>query len=154
MEDVMKSPTLLRLAVALSGTGLHAQSLQYPGGVERSQLGRLQSYQESHLHKLKASLLNSLSHDVEGVVLSALRDVAKIALARPSCIPDQLVSQVNDLARKGVTAAIRYKAYLTSNVLSTPYVFASEGLKEFQTDEQFFTALARRMETLALRDDK
>jgi hypothetical protein len=91
---------------------------------------------------------------VEGVVVTALREVAKLALAQPGSMPDRIVSQVEVLVREGATAAIRYRAFLTTNALSAPYLFAAEGVTEFQTDEEFFIAVARKLEMLALRENR
>ena len=150
----MRSLTVLGLVVVLSGTGLHAQSLQDPRGADRSPLGRLQSYRQCDLRKLERPLLNSLGHDVEGVVVSALREAAKLALAQPGSMSDRIVSQVEVLLREGATAAIRYRAFLTTNALSAPYLFAAEGMTEFQTDEEFFIAVARKLEMLALGQNR
>jgi hypothetical protein len=150
----MKAFVVLGMAVVLSGAGLYAQSLSDQGMVERSPLARVQSYQACDLQKLERYLLNSLNHDVEGVVVGTLREVAKIKLAQPACTSGPIAAKVDDLVREGTTPAIRYKAYLTGIVLSAPVSFADEGDVEFQTDEQFFTALARKLETLALRDER
>ena len=149
----MKVLTVLGVVVALSCAAVYAQSSTDPAVAERSTMGRLQSYQECDLQKLEASLLISLRHDVEGVVTSALREVAKIKLAQPSCSSDAIAAQVDELMSGGATPAIRYKAYLTSIVLSTPHSFVEEGVAEFQTDEQFFTALAHKLEKLVLSDE-
>jgi hypothetical protein len=153
-EDAMRAFIVLGMAVVLSGVHLYAQPFPAGTGGERSTLGRLQSYQDCNMQKLEGRLRNSLSHDVEGVVVGALREVAKIKLAQPACTSDRIVRHVEDLVHDGATPAIRYKAYLTSIVLSTPHSFVEEGMAEFQTDEQFFTALARRLESLALRDER
>jgi len=150
----MKTFMVLGLAAALAGTSLHAQSSSDPLADNRSTMGKLQSYQSCDLQRLERYLLNSLNHDVEGVVVSSLREVAKIKLAQPACSSEPIASRVNDLVLTGTTPAIRYKAYLTMIVLSAPLSFAAEGEAEFQTDEQFFTALARKLEVLALRDER
>jgi hypothetical protein len=150
----MKPLIVLGLAVVLSGASLCAQSKPDPGGAHRGPIARLQSYQDCDLQKLERHLLVSLHHDVEGVVVTALREVAKIKLAQPNCSSDAIASRVRDLVREGDTPAIRYKAYLASIVLSAPHSFESEGWADFRSDEQFFTALARKLETLALRDER
>ncbi len=150
----MKTFMVLGLAAVLSGANLHAQSSSDPLAANRSPMGKLQSYQSCDLQSLERYLLNSLNHEAEGVVVSALREVAKIKLAQPACTSEPIASQVNELVLTGATPAIRYKAYLTSIVLSAPLSFAAEGEAEFQTDELFFTALARKLEVLALRDER
>lgn len=150
----MKTFMVLGLAAVLSGANLHAQSSTDPLAADRSPIAKLQSYQICELERLERYLLNSLNHEVEGIVVGSLREVAKIKLAQPACTSERIASQVNDLVLTGATPAIRYKAYLTSIVLSAPLSFAAEGEAEFQTDEQFFTALARKLEVLALRDER
>lgn len=153
-EDAMRTFIVLGIAAVLSATNLYAQRSPGPAEAGKSTLGRLQSYQECDMQKLEETLRISLRNDIEGIVVCALREVAKIKLAQPECTSDRIASQVEDLVRNGATPAIRYKAYLTSIVLSTPHSFAAEGMAEFQTDEQFFTSLARKLEALALRDER
>jgi hypothetical protein len=150
----MRAVIVLGMAVALLGASLFAQGTGTSAGNDRSTLARLESYRGCDLQKLEARLTASLGHDVEGIVVGTLREVAKIKLAQPACSSDRIFSQVQDLVRNGSTPAIRYKAYLASIVLSTPLSFAQEAEAEFQTDEQFFTAIARRLEILALRDER
>lgn len=150
----MRTFIVLGIVAVLSAANLYAQPSPGPAQTDQSTLGRLQSYRECDLQKLEEQLRISLRHDIEGIVVCALREVAKIKLAQPECASDRIASQVEDLVRDGATPAIRYKAYLTSIVLTNPHSFATEGITEFQTDEQFFTALARKMETLALRDER
>ncbi len=145
---------ILGLSVVLSVAGMLAQGSASLAGGDRSTLARLESYRECDFPKLEPRLLISLGHNVEGVVVGALREVAKIKLAQPTCTSERIASKVDDLVREGATPAIRFKAYLTSIVLSNPQTFAHEGEQEYQTDEQFFTAVARRLEELALRDER
>ncbi len=150
----MKAFIVLGAAIVLSGVTVVGQSPPGGAGGERSTLGHLESYRDCELQKLERRLEVSLGHDVEGVVVSALREVAKIKLAQPSCTSERIVAKVEDLVSNGSTPAIQYKAYLTKIVLSSPLAFANEGNAEFTTDEQFFTALARKLEVLALRDER
>ncbi len=148
----MRAAVVLGMAVVLSGAGLQAQWSQDRSAPDRSPIGRLQSYQDCDLQKLESALVYSLGHDVPGVVEGSLREVAKIKLAQPSCSSDRIAGKVEDLVQHGATPAIRYKAYLTSIVLASPGVFEAEGVAEYQSDEQFFTALSRKLEQFALRD--
>jgi len=149
----MKTFVVVGMAIVLSGPHIHAQSTSGMVVGDQSPLARLESYRLCDLQKAERPLLNSLNHDVEGVVVSTLREIAKLKLAQPVCTSDPIAEKVDDLVRNGSTPAVRYKAYLTSIVLSMPRFFASEGLVQFQSDEQFFTALARRLEGLALRNE-
>ena len=148
----MKTFVVVGMAIALTGQYLHAQSASNMAVGERSPLARLESYQQCNMQKAERPLLNSLNFDEEGVVVTALREIAKLKLAQPECTSEAIAEKVGDLVRNGSTTAIRYKAYLTSIVLSMPRSFASEGVVEYQSDEQFFTALARRLEGLALHN--
>jgi hypothetical protein len=153
-EDTMRAIIVSGITIVLLGASVFAQGVGTSAGSERSTLARLEAYRGCDLQKLEACLQSCLDHDVEGVVVGALREVAKIKLAQPACASDRIFSRVQDLVRNGTTPPIRYKAYLTSIVLSAPLSFAQEGETEFQTDEQFFTALARKLEMLALRDER
>ncbi len=148
----MRALILSGVFVALSGASLSAQGTSAVVETVRSPIARLEFYEKCDLQKLEKRLCICLSHDVEGIVMNALREVAKIKLAQPDCSSDAIEAKVEDLVRNGRTPAIRYKAYLTGAVLSAPYSFAVEGKAEFRTDEEFFTAIARKLGDLALHD--
>lgn len=150
----MKTALTLAVALAFSATTLTAQTPPASTNSQRSTLAQLRSYQECDLQKIEKILLVSLNDNVEGIVTGTLREVAKIKLAQPDCASEPVEGKVNELVRTGATSAIQYKAYLTSIVLFSPWAFQEEGTAEFMTDEQFFTALARRLETIALRDER
>lgn len=150
----MKAAVVLGVAVVLSAAGLHAQRSQEEPATDRSPIGRLQSYQNCDLQRFESALLYSLGHEVTGVVEGTLREVAKIKLAQPSCMSDRIAEKIEDLVQNGATPAIRYKAFLTGIVIANPHVFEAEGVAEFQSDEQFFTAISRRLEQVALRDQE
>lgn len=145
---------ILGMSVVVSVAGVLAQGSASLAGGDRSTLARLESYRECDFLKVEPRLLICLEHDIEGVVVGALREVAKIKLAQPACRSERIASRVDDLVREGATPAIRFKAYLTSIILATPQTFAREGETEYRTDEQFFTAIARRAEELTLRDER
>lgn len=138
--------------VVLGAAHVCAQRSSVPAGAERSPIAALESYERCDLQKLEKNLCICLSQDVEGIVMNALREVAKIKLAQPDCSSDVIETKVQNLVRTGMTPAVRFKAYLTTVVLQSPHSFFAEGKATFQTDEEFFTALARRLEGLALSD--
>jgi hypothetical protein len=152
-EEIMKAPLVVGLAVALSGTSLFAQSAGHPDDVQRSTLGELRSYQQCDLKKIEPRLLGALNDNIEGVVEGTLREIAKVKLAQPECTSELIEQRVNELITNGATAAVRHKAYLTSIVLFSPWAFEEEGVARYMTDEQFFTALSRKLEHIALRDE-
>ena len=148
----MKIFALWIAALVLVSAGAQAKTPGDESAGPQRTLASQKAYRECDFPKLERYLLASLNHDVEGVVVSALREVAKIKLAQPACSSDDIREKVEELVRDGSSPAVSYKAYLTAVVLASPETFVEEGNTEFATDEQFFTAIADQLERSALAD--
>ena len=149
----MKALVVCAAVVVLASAGLQAQGSS-PGMENQtvSPLARNSSYESCDLNRLERGLMISLNHEIDGIVVNALREVAKIKLAQPECESIAIRNKVNELVRDGASMAVRYKAYLTAIVLADPGQFAAEGQESFNTDEQFFCALALNLQHVALSD--
>ena len=148
----MKTAVLWGLVVAFASAGAQVQPNPDEGARPLSTLASQKAYKECDLRRLERYLMASLNHEIEGVVVSTLREVAKIKLAQPECQSDRIREKVEELVREGTSPAVSYKAYLTAVILASPETFTEEGNADFTTDEQFFTAIARRLERSALAD--
>ena len=103
-------------------------------------------YLQVDLRFVETVYLQSLSYLVEGVVENALREVARIKLARVAWESAALREKLDGLSREGITPAIRYKASLVKSLFETPALFAVESGTDFRTPGQLYHALARRLE--------
>lgn len=116
---------------------------------------RMSSYQSADLQKLEQNFLESLNHPVNGVVESAIREVARLKLVQPLCCSGAIVERLHELTIEGKTPAIRYKAALASILFENPEMFETEGPLEFTNEEELFTAIAHRLnvQVLSVRAD-
>lgn len=89
--------------------------------------------------------LACLQSNNEGVVESALAHVAMMKLAVPGVKYDALKKKVSQIARNAATPELRYKAFLTANVLDQPEVFKSVIRESYSTPDELFATLASRL---------
>jgi hypothetical protein len=104
------------------------------------------SYEKANLQQIERNFLGSLGHPVDGVVESAIREIARLKLAQPLCCSGAIIEKLHELSIEGRTPAIRYKAALTSILFENPTMFENERLFEYSNGEELFTAIARRLE--------
>ena len=89
-------------------------------------------YVQANLPRLERAYLHALEFPIEGIVESALREVARIKIEHlewevggPDGEPGEII------AGDGLTPAIRYKASLVKALFETPALFATEGGRIF-----------------------
>lgn len=124
--------------VGVTGQGLAADE----GWVYASQ----DRYAQADLPRLEKAYVGSLEYPVEGIVESALREVARIKITHLDWESPALMERLEAIAREGVTPSIRYKASLVRAVFDTPELFALEGGRDFRTPAELYLAVARRLE--------
>ena len=135
--------TVVIFAVSL-GTGGRAQS-QEAG--EEWEFAPHVRYVQADLPRLEKAYIYALEFPLEGIVESALREVARVKVANLSWEADDLVERLDEISREGATPSIRYKASLVKAMFETPALFASEAGRDFRTPSQLYHAVARRLET-------
>lgn len=92
----------------------------------------------------------SLRSENDGVVESALAQVAYVKLVNPDQPMELLREDVNTLVLFGRTPMIRYKAYLAAQVFDSPGMFNRVTIPPCSTCDQLFEALSAKLhETLA-----
>jgi hypothetical protein len=140
-----KSLIIVSLAIATgTASGLPVGRPDTLQGTSR-RAGR-SAYQMADVKKLQKGLLCSLNHEIEGVVVCALREVICINLAQEVCLDDKLRETIEKLALDGATPLIRYRAAMASVVCENPDLFAMEPWDRCTNDEELFALLSRRLQ--------
>jgi hypothetical protein len=98
----------------------------------------------------RVNFLWSLRSDNPGVVEGALTQIAYFSLCKPDFCSDDMIAAVASLAAGGRTPSIRYRAYLAGLVIDNPAMFAAERDARYETGEQLFSALAKRLQVTLL----
>jgi hypothetical protein len=103
---------------------------------------RWQSYQQVDAARYERAFLNSLDHEVDGVVECAIREVTLIKMAQPHWASARMVKALHRLAIGDRDVAIRIKASLAEAVFSEGLVFVDEG---YRTDGDVYSAIVRTL---------
>jgi hypothetical protein len=103
---------------------------------------RWRSYQQIDARRFERGFLGSLSHDVDGVVESAIREVALIRMAQPGWQTSRVLAALHDLATGDRSLTIRIKASLAEAVFSEGIEFGEGG---YRTDEEVFGAIVQQL---------
>lgn len=122
-----------------------------PGGQPERREGLVRrasrvSYENADLQKLERGLLASLNHEIEGVVVCAIREMVCVKLAQPGCTSGRVRDKIDDLALHGATPVIRFRAAMAAIVCDHPALFADEPWDQCGSDEELFALLALRMQ--------
>lgn len=134
-------------AVALMmGACTSTASPQVKAGEERGVFASRSSHQRADLAKVERNYLACLQSLNDGVVESAIAQVAHLKLYCPDNCFAGLQGALNSLAVTGRTPAIRYKAYLAMLVFDQPAMFSKEQEGEYKTESQLFTAIGKRLQ--------
>lgn len=111
-------------------------------------------YRAVDLHTLNHRFMECLNHDVEGIVLGGLREVACAKLSQPEADLEAVADRVNELVLDGATPTIRYRAFITGMVMMNPWMFREEALAQYETDDAFYGALAKRLQESVLAEER
>jgi len=136
-----RSALVFAAALAASVTGGFAQANDTPPCFSAPE-----KYQNADLGRLEVAYLYSLGSDNNGVVESAIAQVAWMQMARPDVQVNGLKAALGCLSVNGRTPSIRFKAYLAGLVIDDPSMFALEGEGEYGTDGELFSALSGRLQ--------
>lgn len=94
--------------------------------------------------------LACLSSANEGTVESALAHIAALKLGNPSVDFSAFVETVSRLSREGSTPLIRYKAYLTGEVLENVELFSDESRRTYDEADEMYLAVSSRLSKVLL----
>jgi len=142
-----------RHAMLLAGFVLAAlpagSSAQGADGVSADQryFSSRRTYEAMDLSRARKNYIACLASDNEGVVQSALAQVAMIKLILPGGKFEDLQAAVNSLAVCGKSPETRYEAYLTGLVFDSPGMFRQEAKTTYQDADQLFVALSGRVQS-------
>ncbi len=139
----MKTMGALLIAASLAASPLWADEVMRTCATTAT-------YRQFNLPRYERNFLGSLHFPLDAVVESALREVALIKLAQPDVQSPAIYDRVSELAGTGNTPAVRYKASLVKLVFENPELFVAEGKAEYRNDEEVFTAIAQRLQEVAL----
>jgi hypothetical protein len=145
----MKTYTMLLMAgLVLAGVS---------GAKGQDSAAKLQSYfvvpDCSKIKNIKDARENyalALMSDNNGVIESALAQIAFISLCMPDFCTEEMQSRVSSLAVVGRTTVIRYKAYLTGLAIESPSLFVQETAAKYENGEAFFSAISKRLQQTLL----
>jgi hypothetical protein len=126
--------------------GASTASSQEKAGEERGVFASRSSHQRADLAKVERRYLACLQSLNDGVVESAIAQVAHLKLYCPGKCFAGLQGALSRLAVTGRTPAIRYKAYLAMLVFDHPAMFVNEQEAEYSTEGQLFTAIGKRLQ--------
>jgi hypothetical protein len=87
----------------------------------------------------------ALSSSNEGVVESALAHLAMIKLNMPGCELRSVKAGVRAIERKGMSAEVRYKAWVVRTLMERPELFEGIARSGYDGPDELFGALASRM---------
>jgi hypothetical protein len=132
----MKTAQVLTIAVLLAGAGAAAAQPAIPAAA---------SYRNVDKARATQQYLACLASLNEGVVVSALAQVAQMQIAHPGESFGTLHRAVGDLAHEGRTREVRSKARLVATVLENPELFAGYADRTFDTADEFLGAVAQRV---------
>jgi len=95
--------------------------------------------------KAAEAYMPALSSPNTGVVESALAHVAMITLTMPDCELRSVKARVKAIERKGVTAEVRYKAWVVRTLMDNPKLFVGIAKTGYEGPDALFAALAGTM---------
>jgi hypothetical protein len=146
-EDAMKTTTLLFAAAFMVAAVVSQAGSQIARDEEPVRIfAQLSSYQKADMQYLEKYFLGSLNYPHDAVIESAIGEIARLKIAQQSCCSEAIQEKLLELAHKGNTPAVRYKATLTSILFDNPGLFAEDAMKDFDNPDQLFRSMSRRLE--------
>lgn len=101
---------------------------------------------ESKVEYAKKNMNIALHMGNAGVIESALRMTAQIKMKFQDTDVSDLKEMINEMAINHPSAAIRYKAYIASEICSDPQWYALDQNVVTADQEHFFPAAAKRLQ--------
>ena len=117
---------------------------------ERPYISSAISYTTANVPRVKKNFLWTLQSDNDGVMESGIAHVAQMRIMLPDEDMKEFDATLNQLAINGRTQAIRYKAYLTTQVFASPAPFRHVAEVSYASGDEFFTAIATRLQQTVL----
>ncbi|MFA6469068.1 MAG: hypothetical protein WCW35_09225 [Bacteroidota bacterium] len=109
-----------------------------------------QTISERRMELARKNIITGLRSDNDGVIEGSMILAAKMKLIEPSADIQQIIFIVDRIASANVTPALRFKAYLVSNICAHPSYFDREELLNAPDTALFFTLAAQRFQHMML----
>ena len=135
----------MKTAVMVTMMILAASVYAQDGTQEQGYFTNPAKYLGMPVAKAERSYLACLQSNNEGVVESALAQVAMMKLVLPTCESKALQEKVGQMSRKAANPEMRYKAFLTANVLEQPQVFSGIESGRYNSADELFDVVATRL---------
>jgi hypothetical protein len=136
--------TTYAILTAALAIGMTAATMAQDNG--RFYITDSKSYSTQKIDKAAKNYMTSLNMDNEGVVESALAQVAAMKLVAPAMEFSALREKVAGLVTSGRTPSVRYKASLALMVFENPEMFREVRNSQYEDSDQFFIAVAQRIQ--------
>lgn len=94
----------------------------------------------------KKNVMLGLHSNNNGVIESAMMLIAKIKMSEPSLKVTELQYVLDSLSVAHPSGAMRYKAFLTSNICSNPEWYSQENTAQTNEPEAFFIAVSQSLQ--------
>ena len=94
----------------------------------------------------KANYLMGMRSDNAGLKESSMMQTAKVKMLYPDVNFQEIKNVTDSIAVNGKTPAIRYEAYLASNVLENPVWFAKCSHQTIEDPDTFFISVASQLQ--------
>jgi hypothetical protein len=94
----------------------------------------------------KSNYLMGLRSDNAGLKESSMMQTAKVKMLYPDLNFEDVKHVTDSIAVNGKTPAIRYEAYLASNVLENPVWFAKGNHQTIEDPDTFFISVASQLQ--------
>ncbi len=104
----------------------------------------------SKMENGKKNYIMGLRSSNQGLVESAMMQVAKIKMLHPDANIEEIKDVIDNLSIKGNAPSVRYKAYLASNVCDNPTWFAKKGYNSDEDVDEFFVSVAAQLQARVL----
>ena len=146
----MKAYTAITLGLAIAASTALSQVSIRQTVDERPYLSKSMNYGTAKLSQAKKNLLWTLKSDNDGVVESAIGQIAHMRVMVPLEDITDIEVALAQLANYGRTPAIRYKAYLATMVFANPGMFRQDVTKDYASSDEFLSAVASRLQQTVL----
>jgi hypothetical protein len=145
MEVAMKTYVMIASGLLLASLSATGQNLKREEKVDVPVYGTVYSYEPSYLRRAAVNYAAALHSDCDGVVESAIAHSTLLRIVAQHLDMSQIHSELADLADKGRTSAIRYRAYLATAVFDSPARFENTVKVKYMDSDQFFSVVASQV---------
>ena len=143
----MKTIKVLAIGLVVSATTIACSPSQSEHlAIDGPLSGKKKNSSGLDFQKIERNYLVCLSSRNSGIVESALGHVIYMRIAFPKEDFREVQTRLFDLASRGYTRAIRYKAYVALHVFADPQAFVKALESKDVKSDKFFTDLVSRFE--------